>query len=912
MALNRLSEELSEQEYKNARSKFIQNQESNACAASSPSLSFYFDDQGRLSIGYGVKINLLNGASIANLLNEYLNKPLSEYQLSVLEAYTQIQRLNWEGSPLNGQKITDERVLNELSTIQLKSTQTADLLLDKQLDKLENQLDRFLGDSSLLPASNERIAILSVLHDCYGTNDILPEDTLGIVKTVLIKNESDPGQRARLWTKIKFGFNFNNSKTTYARRSKEAELFSLFAEGGKPTDDSEAKATAYVLKEKYQTIDDHLSEMGIEVEDELNPIIDTAIYDLGELETTFIGTDTAYRNDKGILVNASDEIIGTNDDDVIYGQGGNDFIYGENGDDELHGGSGNDKLEGGKGDDIVKGGGGDDYIEGNKGDDNLYAGQGNDELIGNEGDDDLYGELGVNILKGGKGFDVYVVGQKDTVEDSDASGEVVLDGAVLKGGQRELSNPKNIFYDEQNNLTYELKGTTLNVNGLTIKNFKNGDLGILLQNLQIDGSDDEDKLIGGKANEIIYGYDGDDYLEGNEGIDQLHGGKGYDTYQVGKEDIIYDEDGKGKILLNGVKLDGVTVSRSNISFSGWEDYCTYKKDGLSYMLDGSMLRVNGLIVNDFKNGDFGISLVMEGTDDNERFSGYRDFNEIFKAGAGDDYIYGGGGDDVAYGENGNDKITGGDGNDKLIGGDGDDELIGDIYKYEDRDHYRNEGGDDHLDGGNGNDWLSGGGGNDTLIGGDGDDYLVGGILKYGNRGYYRDEDGDDHLEGGNGNDRLSGGSGNDTLIGGSGNDIYYYHEQGGQDIIENSGIGADIVHFVGIHSERISYHRVNDDLIMLVDEDLEQKVTVKDHFQGPEKSINYVQFYERRVYGAEIRWRLTDLPQASMGDTGMDLSATNSVSHLISAMATMPDNSSGSVTENGTNIISTINITTPI
>ena len=131
------------------------------------------------------------------------------------------------------------------------------------------------------------------------------------------------------------------------------------------------------------------------------------------------------------------------------------------------------------------------------------------------------------------------------------------------------------------------------------------------------------------------------------------------------------------------------------------------------------------------------------------------------------------------------------------------------------------GGDDQLYGFSGNDQLEGGSGNDRLQGGNGSN----------------SNSGDDILIGGAGDDILVGEDGNDTLDGGSGNDHYYYYAGAGQDVLRDSGDGQDILFFVDVSPDRLSYHQDSNDLIVLVDGDLAQQVRVENHFLGGDNEI---------------------------------------------------------------------------
>ena len=134
------------------------------------------------------------------------------------------------------------------------------------------------------------------------------------------------------------------------------------------------------------------------------------------------------------------------------------------------------------------------------------------------------------------------------------------------------------------------------------------------------------------------------------------------------------------------------------------------------------------------NNFLGNTIVMGGTDGNDRLTA---------GAADDDTLWGYGGNDVLDGGGGADFLYGGDGNDTLYGGAGADTLHGDA----------------------GNDTIYGGDGIDNIFGGDGNDYIEGGR-------------GDDIIMGGLGNDIIIGNEGQDQLIGGEGDD--WLESKGGQ------------------------------------------------------------------------------------------------------------------------------------
>jgi Ca2+-binding RTX toxin-like protein len=146
-------------------------------------------------------------------------------------------------------------------------------------------------------------------------------------------------------------------------------------------------------------------------------------------------------------------------------------------------------------------------------------------------------------------------------------------------------------------------------------------------------------------------------------------------------------------------------------------------------------------------------------------------------------------------------------------------------------------GDDTLQGteqadtilaGDGADQVWGRGGNDEIHGEDGDDYLSGDL-------------GDDTLVGAAGNDNLVGGAGSDRLEGGAGDDVYIYSTGSGMDVIDNTGGGVDWLYFTDVTSDRLSFNRDGDDLVVLVEGDQAQSIRILNHFIGGESEIDYIQ-----------------------------------------------------------------------
>jgi serralysin len=241
---------------------------------------------------------------------------------------------------------------------------------------------------------------------------------------------------------------------------------------------------------------------------------------------------------------------------------------------------------------------------------------------------------------------------------------------------------------------------------------------------EINGTSDDDFLIGTPLVDIISGDDGDDTILGLAGNDQLFGGSG--------DDLITGGDGD-----------------DNIEGGSGAD------------------QLNGGFGNDTILGNDGLDIIFGG-----------DSNDQIFAGRGNDRVFGEFGDDLINGDDGNDIIDAGFGFDTVSGGNGSDRIFGgfdsdSIFGDAGSDQLNGDSGSDFLDGGSGNDFLFGGTEFDTLIGGVGRDTLRGGLES-------------DFLDGGDGNDLLIGvdprnpgffgpGFGAfeiDTLTGGAGRDTF--------------------------------------------------------------------------------------------------------------------------------------------
>lgn len=177
---------------------------------------------------------------------------------------------------------------------------------------------------------------------------------------------------------------------------------------------------------------------------------------------------------------------------------------------------------------------------------------------------------------------------------------------------------------------------------------------------------DDVNLTGTDGNERLYGNVGNNRIHGGDGHDVLRGGGGHDTLIGGNGDDV-------AVALWGRDL-----------LLGWAG-------------------------DDTLDGDAG----------NDRLFGHAGDDNLM-GGAGRDVLVGGAGSDVLRGQDQDDRVFGQLGNDRLSGDDGNDALFGNLgndilHGGRGADLLRGGLGDDVLEGGTGNDSLSGDAGSDTFV-----------------------------------------------------------------------------------------------------------------------------------------------------------------------------------------------------
>ncbi|MCA3163978.1 MAG: hypothetical protein ING17_05880, partial [Burkholderiales bacterium] len=198
-------------------------------------------------------------------------------------------------------------------------------------------------------------------------------------------------------------------------------------------------------------------------------------------------------------------------------------------------------------------------------------------------------------------------------------------------------------------------------------------------------------------------------------------------------------------------------------------------------------------------------------------------------------IYGKAGLDTIYGGGLADWIDGGLDDDRLFGEAGNDTLLGGA-------------GADYFDGGAGDDTMNGGADNDSLYDVSGKNYFIG-------------EGGNDTLTG---TGIFEGGVGNDYITGSTGSDTYLFNIGDGQDIVFESGSGADTLIFGdGIQRPDIYLRQEVLDMVLEVGGSTDNQIIFKGWFDNNSKRIERVHFADGSVLNSAQL-----VPTATVAKTG--------------------------------------------
>ncbi len=184
--------------------------------------------------------------------------------------------------------------------------------------------------------------------------------------------------------------------------------------------------------------------------------------------------------------------------------------------------------------------------------------------------------------------------------------------------------------------------------------------------LNLRGTENDDRLVGGAGRDTLSGAGGSDTLNGQDGNDVLDGGRGQDLMRGGPGNDLYLVDNSGDQIVENID-EGKDSVKSSVTHSLGDNLERLVLTG-SDNIDGTGNPIDNPIA---------------GNDANNKLVGA----------AGNDTIWGVGGRDTLIGSRGHDILLGGSGNDLLAGG----------------------MGRDRLNGNAGNDTLVGGVGIDTFI-----------------------------------------------------------------------------------------------------------------------------------------------------------------------------------------------------
>ncbi len=267
-------------------------------------------------------------------------------------------------------------------------------------------------------------------------------------------------------------------------------------------------------------------------------------------------------------------------------------IIGTKGDDYIAGGYLGEQIYGGRGNDVLVGRGGDDTLKGARGNDILCPGTGTNTLDGGKGKDTAYFTFLTPIVINYGTEDAAAVSLfDDSVDTSNLFSDD--DRTALTELLADHSDIGNINIDLWVRLSegyaYSLFNTAVDIEGYDPKNPSaptpiaektslrsienisvdawhssyglnrtDSESAKAFANTIIEGDSKANNLIGGKAQDWIFGHDGKDKIAGGNGDDTLYGGEGRDRiFGGGDADLIYGDAGND-FLHGGSGRDTIT------------------------------------------------------------------------------------------------------------------------------------------------------------------------------------------------------------------------------------------------------------------------------------------------------------------------------------------------------------------
>ena len=551
---------------------------------------------------------------------------------------------------------------------------------------------------------------------------------------------------------------------------------------------------------------------------------------------------------------------------LIDGDAGNDILEGNAGNDTLIGGEGKDYLRGDEGDDtyIFNKGDGEDVIVDYRGIDTIQFGEGisPDDIVAKVVQDSNYVNLELSI-KGtddkitvrqhfGCNYNSYQETPDYQIEKVVFADGTTWDSKTIHDKAHDMSGTEDddtLYVNDKAATTFHGLGGNDTIVGGIANDLLYGDDG----DDTMYGYEGDDILIGGTGNDNLSGDEGDDQLDGDSGDDVLYGGYGNDTLRGGSGDDRVFGDSGNDVLYGGTGNDHLEGGEGN------DTYIFNRGDGADVIVDhdgidsirfGEGISPDDIAVRFVKDdADYvNLELSVKGTSDkitvNQHF-GYLWSNvhqkmpeyQIEKVAFADGTIW--------------DLKTIHDKSHDVYGTvEADDLLAFDDTAVT----FHGLGGNDTIVGGIANDLLYGDDGDDEIHSGEGDDVLYGGT-------------GNDRLYAGTGNDRLVGGTGNDYLEGGEGNDTYVFSKGDGEDRIFDANGLADEVR-LGHESIDVVFERVNSSLHVRMPGSLDA-ITIDSWYNGDAYKIETFKSTDGNVITHTQIESLIQAMASFQNDTGM-------------------------------------------
>ena len=336
-------------------------------------------------------------------------------------------------------------------------------------------------------------------------------------------------------------------------------------------------------------------------------------------------------------------------------------------------------------------------INGTKDNDTIYGSNGVDRINGMAGNDTIAADMGDDTLTGGAGNDTFIfntsrVNGVDTITDA-AKGDIikVVTSTTITAGDityGKNGNHLEIFYNPNNTddkivvQNYFTTKQDKRIKDLVISKTGSADINVNISNIvpvmitgtgTINGTKDDDVIVGSYKDDRINGMAGNDDITGGKGNDTLTGGAGndvfvFDTSVVNGIDTITDA-AKGDVI-KVITSTAITANDITYGKNGNHLEIFYNPANTddkvvvqNYFSTKQEKRIDTLRI--VKDGDPDVYVNISNIATNV-ITGTGTINGTKDA----DSIVGSYKDDRINGMQGNDVITGGKGNDSITGGAG--------------------------------------------------------------------------------------------------------------------------------------------------------------------------------------------------------------------------------------------------